>query len=207
MTNIDPERVAEALAVYTNDRREIRAAHNRSKKHQKFYEDQYGVDQEAIRDRYKEAGMSAVERQRKYVTEHITRRAVGLWDAESPEEFDTLMEQAVAVQAAHGAGAEKLSGARAYSDGWNSGSKGGMAVEDNPYVAGTHEHQQWALGCADGVGERPRENGHDAVAEPPKKRGRPRKTPIQPAEDDANDPPALFESGDDEMPATPEMPG
>lgn len=154
MTNVDPERVAEALAVYTDDRRAVNAANGRTKKHQNYYEDEHGVDAKAIRERYRESQMTAAERQRKYATEQVTRRAVGLWDAETPEEFDELMTRAASVEAASGEGADKLRAARAYNDGFNSGLKGGLSISDNPQAVGTLEHQQWAIGCADGVDQK-----------------------------------------------------
>lgn len=231
MTNIDPERVAEALAAYTEDRRAVDAANGRLRKHQLYYEKDFGVDAAAIRERYKEGRMTASERQQKYVTEQITRRAVNLWDADSPEDFEALMEQAVSVKAASGAGAEKLAGARAYADGFNSGAKGGAAITDNKYTPGTYEHQQWALGCADGLGENPREapameasNGAAASDEPaaPRKRGRPpgspnRKTASQllaenaeklngEAEPHPNEPPTRLFDEEDEMPGVAALP-
>lgn len=160
LTNIDPNKVSEALATLTVDMTEVGQAMNVVKKkrktmkdHQTYYEQEFGIDAKAIRDRYDEMQMTPRERERKYVLEQITRRAVNLWDAESPEDFDELMAAASETQAASGDSASRLSAARARADGFNSGLNGGMAVTDNPHTPGSLEHQEWAIGCADAIGE------------------------------------------------------
>jgi hypothetical protein len=155
MTNIDAEKVAEALAVYTDDKRTIDAANGRLRSHQLHYEQEHGIDAAAVRERYKESLMTAAERRQKFATEYATRRAVGLWEAETDSDFDQLMERAREVQKASGEGADKLTAARAYGDGFNGGLKGKMAITDNPHAAGSMQHQQWAIGCADGIDQRP----------------------------------------------------
>lgn len=219
-TNVDPERVAEAFAKHIDDRRRVDAANGLSRKHQNFYETEYGVDAEAIRERYREYRMNAAKRQRKFITEQVMRRALNLWDAESPEDFERMMEQAAGTRAATGDGAEKMEASEAYDQGYRSGLKGSSPITDNPHAPGTLRHQRWSLGCADAVGEPEREapameasNGTPAPAQteaPKKARGRARNPPApapepEQPEPDANDPPSqLFDL--DEMPAAAEIP-
>lgn len=209
MTNIDAEKAAEALAVYTDDRRVIDSANGRLRSHQLHYEKEHGIDAAAIRERYKESRITASERRQKFAIEYATRRAVGLWEAETDSDFDQLMVRAQEVQKASGEGADKLTAARAYGDGFNGGLKGKLAITDNPHAAGTMQHQQWAMGCADGIDQRPTAPTSEPKPPPPapevappapKRRGRKAANGQAP-----EPPPALF--GDTEgMPATPGMP-
>lgn len=171
MTNIDPDKVSEALAKYTDGRRLRRAVNKRIRDDQLYYESEHGIDAKEIRERYNETLMSAEELQAKFVVEQITRRALNLWDAETPEDFEHLMEQASQVEAASGPGAERLAEARARSDGFNSGLRGSKALTDNPHTPGSLEHQAWALGCADAIGE-PREASPMQAQPEQQKRGR-----------------------------------
>lgn len=235
ITNLDPNKVAEALAAFTTDigvvgqkMNEVKKARKTTKDHQTYYEQEHGIPASAIRDRYEELQMSPRERERKYLMEQVTRRAVNLWDAESPEDFEELMAAAVQTEAATGDSARKLAGARAYTDGYNSGMNGGSAITDNPYVPGTFEHQQWSLGCADALGEEQREAprmggkrqetaGNAARPADAPKRGRPRKKSAsellsENAEKlggEADVPVRLFEDDPEaevDLPATPALP-
>jgi hypothetical protein len=180
LTNIDPNKVAEALAMLAVDMQTVgramqgvKKARKAMKDHASYYEEQHGIDAEAIRERYKEMNMTARERERKYVVEQITRRAVNLWEAESPEDFEELMASAAAVAAASGESYDRLLGARARADGFNSGLNGGTALTDNPHTPGSLEHQEWAIGCADALGEEALDSLDQEEVQPaPQKRGR-----------------------------------
>lgn len=201
-TNIDSNLWASAMRSYEEDRGAVDRAQGRLRKNQLAY-DKQGVPAAAIRARYKERNMSRDERQQLYAEEIVSRRALALtlWDADSEEDFDRLMERATAVKPADDVELENIEGARAYNDGYNSGTHGSDPTKDNPHVYGTALHERWALGCADGIGERPREapqmqaatdsNGGEVSGNagtpgpaPKKARGRPpgspnRKTPSQ----------------------------
>lgn len=226
LTNIDSNLWANAMRAYEADRGAVDRAQGRLRKNQLAYEKQ-GVTAKTIRDRYKERNMTREERQQLYAEEVVSRRALALtlWDAESAEDFDRLMERATAVQPADETELTSIDLARIYNDAFNSGAKGGMAIEDNPYEPGSAEHQQWAMGCADGIGEKPREAPPMQAAEPevaqtPARRpGRPKGSPNrktasallddnaaklngdQPAEDAG-----FFGGAVDEMPATADLP-
>lgn len=231
LTNIDSNLWANAMRAYEADRGAVDRAQGRLRKNQLAYEKQ-GVTAKTIRDRYKERNMTREERQQLYAEEVVSRRALALtlWDAESAEDFDRLMERATAVQPADETELTSIDLARIYNDAFNSGAKGGMAIEDNPYEPGSAEHQQWAMGCADGIGEKPREapameaategKGRETPGNAEKRRaGRPKGSPNrktasalldenaaklngdQPAEDAG-----FFGGAVDEMPATADLP-
>jgi hypothetical protein len=225
-TNIDSNLWAAAMAAYEQDKGAVDRARGRLRKNQLAY-DKQGVPASAIRARYKERNMSRDERQQLYAEEVVSRRALALtlWDAESEEDFDRLMERATAVKPAGDDSLTAIELARIYNDAFNSGARGGMAIEDNPYQQGTAEHQQWALGCADGIGEKPREAPPMQTAQPEvqkRPRGRPRKqsasellaenaAKFQPPEPEVEDDPdggegplRLFD--DEEMPETASIP-
>ena len=213
-TNVDSNLWAAAMRAYEEDKGIVDRAQGRLRKNQLAYETQ-GVPAKTIRDRYKERRMTQEERQQAYAEEVVSRRALALtlWDAESAEDFDRLMERATAVTPAADDSLTAIELARIYNDAFNSGARGGMAIEDNPYQPGTVEHQQWAMGCADGIGEKPREAPQMQANEPggpspaptdaaPQKRTRaPRKSPVADPE-----PPARLFGDDEEMPALSEVP-
>lgn len=147
-SNISADLIAEALAVYTADKGEHARVGMRLARHQNQYENQ-GVDSKLIRMLFQEAKLKSDERMRLYADELRYRRAVSLWNAESEDDFDRLMEQAQ-VDPAEGEGATRLVSARAYNDGFNSGSHGSTHPADNKHVPGSLEFQQWARGCKDG---------------------------------------------------------
>jgi hypothetical protein len=201
-SNVSSELWAEALAIYTSDKGVVDRANGQLRKHQLAYEGQ-GIDAKQIRERYKEAQLTEDERIQLYADEQISRRALDLWSAESPEDFEALIERAARTEPATGPGADKLAGARAYNDGFNGGAHGGLTPDNNPHQAGSEQHQQWAHGCTDGVDYAvtfgngktadvaPREapvmeasgaaaNGDARAAAPKKARGRPpRKAPLE----------------------------
>lgn len=232
-TNIDSNLWASAMRSYEEDRGAVDRAQGRLRKNQLAY-DKQGVPAAAIRARYKERNMSRDERQQLYAEEIVSRRALALtlWDADSEEDFDRLMERATAVKPADDAELENIEGARAYNDGYNSGTHGSDPTKDNPHVYGTALHERWALGCADGIGERPREApqmqeapqlGEPAAPAAKKARGRPPGSPNRkqassngadqtasisdPPQPDDDDPPLTLKLFDDEdMPEVAEIP-
>lgn len=173
MSNVPSNLIVEALAIYTADKGVVDRANGSLRKHQLAYEKQ-GVPAANVRQLYKEAQLTEDERTALYAAEQVMRRAAGLWDAETPEDFERLMEQASRTEPASQQAFDKLDDVRAYSDGLNSGQKGGGKVIQNPKVPGTSEHQQWALGYADGVDETTRAAAVEEKPEP-KKKGRPKK--------------------------------
>lgn len=217
LTNIDPNRVAEALAALTINRstvglkmNEVKKARQTMKRAEEYFEQEHGIDAKAIRARYEESKMTPRERERKYVTEQVTRRALSLWSAESEEDFEALMAAAVETQAASGDSAMKLDAAQARAAGLIAGMNGASPTTDNPHVPGSMQHQEWALGCADGVGE-DRETP-PVPAAPPKPRGRPRKKSASEllaenaAKLGAEAAPPLFGDAEEEMPAVGALP-
>lgn len=147
-SNISADLIAEALATYTADKGEHARTGMRLARHQRQYENQ-GVDSKLVRMLFQEAQLKADERMQLYADELRYRRAVSLWNAESEDDFDRLMEQAQ-VDPASGEGATRLASSRAYNDGFNSGAHGSNHPADNKHVPGTLEYQQWARGCKDG---------------------------------------------------------
>ena len=209
-SNVSADLWAEALAVYTADKGVVDRANGQLRKHQLAYENQ-GIAAKQVRERYKEAQLTEEERLQLYADEHTSRRALDLWSAESPEDFEHLMERAASTEPATGQALDKLAAARAYNDGNNSARFGGSAAEDNPHTPGSSEHQQWALGWVDGVDEAVRTQvaALPPPVEPPqspRRRGTPRKigaaatAPPEPAEEPAN---GLFP----ETSVMPELPG
>jgi hypothetical protein len=149
---------------------------------------------------YQEADLTSDERQHLYATELRYRRATSLWDAETDSDFDRLMEAASQTEAAPAQAAERLAGARAYNDGFNSAVQGKQTVADNPREPGTIEHAQWAKGCKDGHDHLAALDGaaktspapkaeQQAPEAPPKRRGRPPKAAkpeVLPPDDEHN---------------------
>ena len=230
-SNVSSEVWAEALAVYEADKALEDRARGVTKKHQLMFESQ-GIPTDVIRERYKESKLSEDERTAKFAIEQVSRRALDLWSASSPEDFERLIERASQTQPATGAGADKLAGARSYNDGFNSARHGGGTLNDNPCVPGTETHVQWARGCKDGIDYNEQLEGTpltretpamgatngDAREDAPKKaRGRPRKAAGRsvwedpkpnentiPSDEGIAAPPAsMFE---DDLPAPPGMP-
>jgi hypothetical protein len=160
---------AEALASFEADTGMMDRARGIRKKHQNYYEEM-GIPADEVRRRYKEGKLSEGERMKLYADEQESRRALDLWTAESPADFDKLIERAAQTTAATGAGADKLAGARAYNDGFNSARKGGASVDDNPHTYGDPEHQQWALGCKDGIDYNENLAGHPLAGVEPSPR-------------------------------------
>lgn len=173
MSNVPSNLIVEALAVYTADKGVCDRANGLKRKHQLAYENQ-GVPASMIRQLYKEAQLTDDERTALYASEQVMRRATNLWDAETPEDFERMMEQASRTEPASREAFDKLADVRAYADGNNSARMGGGKVIENPKVPGTSEHQQWALGWADGVDETTRVAAVEEKPEP-KKKGRPKK--------------------------------
>ena len=149
-SNVPSDLWAEALAVYTADKGIIDRANGQLRKHQLYYEDQ-GCSAKQVRERYKEAQLTEEERIQLYADEQRSRRALDLWSAEKPEDFQALIERAAETEPASVAGMDKLAGARAYNDGFNGGAHGGLTQDDNKHIPGTVEFVQWSHGCADGM--------------------------------------------------------
>lgn len=173
-TNLSPETWAEALATYESDTVEIQWANEVRRRHQQFYAEQ-GIPATEVRKRYKESLMAEDARLELYAVEQVSRRALDLWSASSPEEFEQIMERAAATEAASGKVLDRLAGARAYSDGFNGarGEKSEQTPSDNPHPPGSEQHVQWARGHADGV------DFNESFSTPkrdeePKRQGRPK---------------------------------
>jgi hypothetical protein len=142
---------AKAMADYEEDRGVVNRANGKLRKRQKFWEDEHNISAKEVRRRYKELDLSEPERLALYAAEQESRRALDLWSASSPEDFQTLMERAASTPPAAGDAADKLAGARAYNDGFNCGAHGKLGAIDNPHMAGSIEHVQWAHGMSDGI--------------------------------------------------------
>lgn len=191
-TNVNSNLWAEALRTYTEDKGAEDRARGTTKRHQIAFESQ-GITATTIRGRFKEANMTADERTALYAEEQVSRRALDLWSADSPEDFNRLMERAAKTEPATPEELGKLAGVRAYGDGFNGGAHGGLTADDNQHVPGSIEHQQWGRGVLDGIdyeatfgggtttrqasAMREAEEGvqSDRTEAPKKARGRPRK--------------------------------
>lgn len=149
-SNVSSELWAEALAVYEADKHHEDQARGTTKRHQIAYESQ-GINPTMVRRLYKETQLSETERLELYATEQVARRALDLWNAETPEEFNRVMERAAATAPATGEGADKLAGVRSYNDGFNGARHGKQTQTDNPHVAGSALFVQWRAGCGDGL--------------------------------------------------------
>lgn len=230
-TNVNSNLWAQATRVYIEDSGVVDRAQGTRRKHQLAFE-KMGINAKTVRDRVKELDLSSDERQAMFAEEQISRRALSLWDADSPEEFEQTLERASQTPAADIDALDAIAGERAYSDGFNGGAHGGQTVDDNKHVPGTLLHQRWAIGCEDGIeymakldgtplarSSAPMEaNGSADHAEreaaPKKSRGRPRKTPMEHLEanaaklnGDAEPPDAPpVESMFEDMPDAPGMP-
>lgn len=201
---------AKAMADYEEDRGVVDRANGKLRKRQKYWEDEHAISAKEVRRRYKERDLTESERLALYAAEQESRRALDLWSASTPEDFEALMERAASTPVSMGDASEKLAGARAYNDGFNSGAHGTLGSIDNPHLAGSLVHVQWQRGFVDGLDYKEtfgggdvasREDTEDEPPAPPKRRGRPPKK----AAPETADPPAdgLFS---DEMPAAPELP-
>lgn len=110
---------------------------------------------------------------------------IGVWsgiqiayEADGQASFSTTFDAPAAGTAGMTVLGSRVSMARAYSDGWNTGKAGG-ALADNNYSAfpGSEEFGKWADGFGDGMEDRPdpiakeakknRKNGAKAEAESP----------------------------------------
>lgn len=191
-SNRESDLYAEALRVFTENKGAEDRARGNTKRNQLMYESQ-GVSATMIRSRYKEANMSQADREALYAEEVKSRRALNLWNAESPDDFERALERAVAMPPATTEALEALEGARAYNDGFNGGAHGGLTPDDNKHVPGTVQYQQWARGCLDGIDYK--ENFELPSAEPPAepepapeqsapRKARNRKAPAQAVADD-----------------------
>lgn len=149
-SNVNPDLWAEGLATYIKDKHCIDAARGIMQRHAKHYEDR-GISWQEIKRRHKESQMTESERQELYAEELVSRRALDMMSASSPEDFDALMTRAALTEAAAGDGAQKLAEANAYNDGFNSARHGGAAVVDNPHFVGSMMFVEWARGCEDGI--------------------------------------------------------
>lgn len=185
---------AEAMRVYTEDKGAEDRARGNTKRHQLAFESQ-GIDAKTVRERFKENEMSKEERSELFAREQVSRRALSLFDAESPEDFNRLMERASKTPAADPEKLDAIDGERAYSAGFNGGAHGDLTAEDNKHVPGTVQHMQWACGVSDGIAYRDNLNGQplnrtapamqeadaaplaDKIAAAKKKAGRPHKAP------------------------------
>lgn len=158
-TNISSDVWADALATLETDNGEIerradavRAARKRRTANLKMFAER-GIPTNVLLDRYDETLMSEDELHQKFAMEAMSRRALDLWSAKTPQDFNVLLERAVQTQPASFDHLEKLRGARAYNDGNNSARHGGFTQKDNPNAAGTIEHQMWGRGCLDAIRE------------------------------------------------------
>lgn len=182
-TNVDSNLWANASRVYAEDSGVVDRAQGTRRKHQLAFE-KMGVSASAVRARHKEREMTADERQKLYAEEQVSRRALSLWEADDPEEFERVMERASQTEPATTEEMDNLSGAHAYNDGFNGGAHGGLTVDDNKHVPGSVKHVQWARGVADGIDYAANLEGTPLVrqahamgdnAPPARPRGRPKK--------------------------------
>jgi hypothetical protein len=159
MTNVSSDVWADALATLERDNGEIdrrmdavKTARKRRKENLKVFSER-GIPTSVLLARYGETLMSEDERHQLFAMEAMSRRALDIWSAKTPEDFNRLLERAVSTQPAKFDSLEKIRGARAFNDGHNSARHGGFTEKDNPNAAGTIEHQQWAKGCRDAIRE------------------------------------------------------
>jgi hypothetical protein len=205
-SNLAPETWAEALATYESDTTEIQRATEVRRRHQQFYAEQ-GIPATEVKKRYKESLMTEDARLELYAVEQVSRRALDLWSASSPEEFEQIMERAAATEAASGKVLDRLAGARAYSSAFAGarGEKSEQTPGDNPHAPGTEQHVQWAQGHRDGVDfnesfQAPKSN--DA----PKRQGRPKGSKNKPKVEASPESTPEPEPAEDIFASMPELP-
>jgi dsDNA-binding SOS-regulon protein len=152
-TNVSSELWAEASGVFVLDtnlidraKHILKRARDRRKKNQARYSEQ-GIPANMIAKFYDEADLSEVERTATYALEQIGRRALGLFAAESPEDFNYIMERASATERASAEGEDIKRDAAAEVDGFNGTFHGGQTRDDNPHPAGSRQYVAWDRGC------------------------------------------------------------
>jgi hypothetical protein len=155
--NIGSELWAKAMAdlesydlVIDNRKFELKTARDRRKVMLKGYAEQ-GIPTTHLLRRQEEALLSEDERHQLFAIEQVSRRALSLWDAETADDFEQLIERAARTEPATGEGWDKLEGVRAYNDGFNGGAHGSLTADDNPHRPSDLRHAQWARGVADGI--------------------------------------------------------
>lgn len=153
-TNVSSDLWADAIATLTKDEGEIeraaeivRIAKKRRKENLKLYSER-GIPTPTLLDRYAETLMSEDERHQLYAMEAMSRRALDFWSAETPEDFNQLLERAVSTPPASEEHLEKMAGERAFNDGYNGALKGGQTEIDNPHIYGTLKYTRWLAGCS-----------------------------------------------------------
>jgi len=154
-SNVSSELWAEAMGQFTMDTslidrasKIVKRARDRRKKNQARYAEA-GVPAAMIAKLYGEDRMTESARISLYAIEQVGRRALDLWNAETPEDFNRIMERAAATEAAIGLGAEAREHARVYVYGFNAAMHGHQSKDDNPHAAGTRNHVTWLEGYGD----------------------------------------------------------
>lgn len=159
ISNVPSELWAEAMANYVTDtglvdraKAIVRRARDRRKKNQEKYAEE-GIPADMIAKFYDEDQMDEGERIALYAMEQTGRRALDLWNAATPADFNRLMTRAAKTQPAWGDGSSLLDVARAKVAGFNGTMHGGQTDRDNPHAPGTEKHVAWAKGYADAMTE------------------------------------------------------
>lgn len=148
---------AKALAQLETDdlvifghKQALKGARDKRKANLKGFAEQ-GVPTTHLLRRQEESDLTDSERTQLFTIEQMSRRALSLWDAESPEEFERLMSAAIATPPASQDALDGLDVVRFYGDGYNCARHGGETQDNNKQSPGSLAHQSWARGCADGL--------------------------------------------------------
>jgi len=158
-SNVSSELWAEALANFTLDTSLIqrgqgivKRARARRKKNQAKYAEQ-GIPSVMVAQLAAEADMSEIERINLYAIEQVGRRALDLWSAETPEDFQRIIDRAAATLPATGAGADTRAAVNARVNGFNGTFHGQQTRDDNPHDPGTRQYVEWDKGCSEALTE------------------------------------------------------
>lgn len=158
-TNTSPDLWAEAMETYERDTGDldrkqelVRLARKRRTANLKVFAER-GIPSSHVVARYEESVMTEDERHQLYAIEAGSRRALDLWSARTPEDFNQLLERAVSTPPASQDSLDKMAGERCYNDAYNSVKHGGLTEQDNPHIQGTLKYVRWDAGCRRAMNE------------------------------------------------------
>lgn len=149
-SNVTPELIAEALAVYEEDKGVHQRAGMALARNQAKYET-LGVSAKRIRKMWQESQMTKEELAEEIAEDTRYRKVLGLieYDVKTGQgSFASAIGAAQVPKADHTAMTRVIEG-RAYNDGYNSALHGKGAV--NLHLAGSAEHASFARGENDGL--------------------------------------------------------
>jgi hypothetical protein len=180
-SNVDPDKVLEALEWYSGLRGEIASIQQEIATGLTRYEKQ-GIDKKALKVAYglkaSDATPEEIAAQRRRENDYLIWAGIITVEADGQTSMVTGLEPKKPSAKA----AKKLADGKVQSDGYNTARAGGT-LDDNPHTAGTEEYALWAEAFTQSRHDQQEEA--EKAALPPAKRGRPAKgtrAPQPPAE-------------------------